>query len=440
MNNILCLTIIAFVLLYIVLKTTNKELFSCSSITLAFLFLGSFLLYIQSIFWEIDISNKTLTIFVCGLTTLTFADCLSFKKYQRNYSDFYSNNSYYSLRYSNVLIFTYFIFSLLYYYEIRKIGSSLGYDDIYAIGEVKAAGDEAAANMNPIIRQSYKIVTSASYIHCLIFANNVFLMKSSIYKEIKHMLPFFSVIIITLSSGGRLNIFKVMTGIFFIFYLFMREDSHWQKLYIKKMVAIVLPTMFLFVVMFSAVGIIVKNKAEERKKIETFEYISYYAGSPIQAFNLKINDGIKRWQYERFGYYTFSGLYKILGLEKDKKSQDIGNGMVYLGGNSDKAGNAMTILGGFFFDFNLIGMCIALFFTYYFLGSYYYKNIVETYSSYDRNKKLLIYTYIYVSIIVLAFYDNCFYILFSTTGLLTLFVLILMFRLYFNKLIIYDNI
>lgn len=435
MTNFVILLLVSLVLLVISLQVTKGEIFSCSSITLLTFISGAALLTLISAVWRVELNLKTIWILCCGLTMLTFGDLLAFRttKPRRVYV---GPPKYFKISYVNFFLFIYVLATLLYALEIRRLGASIGFHDLNAIGEVKENMEDMNVQMNPLIKQMYKVVTASSYLHALIFANNVFLTKSKWIKEIKHLIPFFCVVVITLASGGRLNIFKVMMGAIFIFYMILRESSFWKEKYINKILRIGLPLILGFIFLFSAVGLIVKDNASERDPIETFAYTSYYAGSPILVFDLKVNDGDEKWSYNRFGNYTFSGIYKIFNFDRDKRAEKIGSGMVYLGGFSNSAGNAMTIFGGLFFDFGLLGMCISLFITYYLFGRYYYRNVRGTYSTYKRNKRLMIYTYCYVSIIVMAFYDSCFYILLSTTGLLTLAVLLFMYWLYFQKLLV----
>lgn len=438
MNSIILLAIISFALFLFVMRQTKGELLSCSSLTLSAFSVSCILLYVQALSWGIEISDKTVYILSWGLLALTSADLLAYKKYRKvHLAGWQPAYTYMSIRYSNGLIAIYVLMTLLYAREIMLAGASLGYSDLSAIGEVKGAAIEEGLGdqINPYIRQFYKIVTASGYLHALLFANNFLLAKSPLRKEFKHLIPLFCVIVITLASGGRLNIFETMVGFVFIYYVVLRESSQWRKRYLRKLFKVGLPLFLGFTLLFSAVQLIVKSNAQSRERVERMEYISYYAGSPILVFDIKAKDGQEKWSYGGFGRYTFSGLYKIAKAERDAKADYIGNGMVYLGGDSGKAGNAMTIFGGFYFDFGLVGMCVALFILYFFMGRYYYRNILNTRSSYVRNKRLIIYTYCYVLIIAMAFYDNCFWVLLSTTGLLTLCVLVLMYWVYFRKLL-----
>lgn len=435
MNNILQLSIVSALLSVIVMRITRKEIFSCSFMTLSLIALGSFLLYLQSIVWQIDLNSKTLWILICGMVSMTLGEAIAQQRYRRKYTIGSARFDVYTIKYCNFLLLFYTFATLLYALEIRKLGSMMGYDGLEAIGEVKANMEDLNSKMNPFIKQGYKFVTAASYVHSLIFANNVFLAKQPWKKEIKHLLPFVCTVVITLASGGRLNIYKAIIGLVFILYLILRESSDWSKLYLSKGLKMGLPLMTGFLVLFNAASLFVKSGAAERDRVESFTYVSYYMGSPITVFDIKANDKVHNWSYSRFGNYTFSGIYKIFGANRDNKAEQIGNGMVYLGGKSDMAGNAQTIFGGAYFDFGFIGMCLFLFLSYFLFTRYYYKNIHNTYSNYDRNKKMLIYVYCYASIIALAFYDNCYWILLSTHGLLTLAVLIFMNWVYFGKLL-----
>lgn len=439
MNNLVVLVIISVILSLWVYKKTEGEIMSCSFVTVSFIGVSATLLYFQSLVWNIELNSLALWLLSCGVLASCIGDLRAQKKYRHSVIQIEIQSERFSFRYCNILIIIYIISTALYVWEIRRLGNMIGYNDLNAIGEVKASIDELGSKMNPIVRQMYKVVTAASYIHTLVFANNVFLAKSKWSKELKHLLPFGCTIIITLASGGRLNIYKVMIGLVFIGYMIIRESSSWKDLYVRKVLKIGLPLMLGFILLFSAVGVIVKDDTENRKKMEIVKYISYYAGGSIQVFNLKVEDGRERWSYERFGNYTFSEIYKLLSMGKDRKSERIGDGMIYLGGLSGVAGNAMTIFGGAYQDFGAIGMIVFMFIVYYLFGKYYYKSILGTFSSYKRNRNLLVYTYCYVSIIALAFYDNCFWILFSLTGGLTLLVLLIMYWIYFKKLLIVSH-
>ena len=239
----------------------------CSSFTtLSSLALGSFLLYLQSVLWEIELYNTAFFLLVYGLVTITIADLYAQKKYRKRDCDKDMEYKYISIRFCGVLLFVYMLSTLFYSVEIYRLGKMIGYDDLSAIGEVKANIEELSTQMNPIVRQMYKVVTSASYIHSFIFASNVFLAKSKWMKEIKHLIPFLCTIIITLASGGRLNIYKVMIGLIFIVYMILRESSHWKKLYIGAMLKIGVPLLLGFVILFSSVSLIVKNNADIREK------------------------------------------------------------------------------------------------------------------------------------------------------------------------------
>lgn len=436
MNNLIILFIVAIIFATWIFKKTKGEIMSCSFVTVSFMGISSALLYYQSLVWKIELGNNALWLLIFGMLSLCLGEFCAQTKYRRTPLSPVIKYEKYTIRYCNLLILIYVSATILYAMEIRRLGSMIGYNDLSAIGEVKANIDELNSNMNPIVRQMYKVVTAACYIHALIFANNVFLIKSSWIREFKHLIPFICTIFVSLASGGRLNIYKAMIGLLFIGYMILRESAQWKIIYLNKVVKVGLLLMCGFIVLFSAVGVFVKANASSRAEIETVKYISYYAGGPIQVFNIRVEDGRERWAYERFGNYTFSGIYQILNTGKDAKSERIGNGLIYLGGLSDISGNAHTIFGGTYLDFGAFGMALFLFISYYLFAKYYYKLVLYTYSSYKRNRNLLVYTYCYVSIIALAFYDSCFWILLSTTGILTLVVLLMLNWVYFKKLLI----
>lgn len=434
MNNILYFCIASFIVSYLIYRKTKGEIMSPSFVTTITLGIAAFLLYLLSWVWLIDIHEKSLWILLGGLVAVTVGDLVAFQRFHHAPRIRTNGYRYIKIKYCNVLLFIYLLSALLYYYEIRKIGASIGYDDVSAIGEVKADIKDLSSQMNPIVRQMYKVVTAACLVHSYIFANNVFLVKTHWRRELKHLIPIIAMIIITISSGGRLNIFKSMMGVIFIGYTILRESSGWRKRFIKNIIILLVPVIVGFCAIFSALSLIVKNNGDDSK--ESLEYLYYYAGSPIQVFNLKIVEGRKKWSYDHVGYATFNGLYSTLGI-KDKQAKHIGNGMIPLGGRSDYAGNASTIFCTAYLDFGFAGMLAFIFVCYYLFGRYYYKYIVNTTSTYLRNRRLVAYAYVFSLIVVMAFYDNCFWILVSPTGGLTFCSVLFLYYIYFKKLLVF---
>lgn len=426
MNNFFLFSIFCLISSIIVFKMTKGEIFSCSFITNFSMGIGSLLMYPLSMLWGIDLHSKTIVIVGSALVITIIAEYLA----KKNKKNFVQKQEYNPIRikYVNWLLLLYLVISCLYVYSVFKIGGSF---DSTAIGEVKSSG--SLNQMNPFIKQGYKLIISANVIHSIIFSHNVFLAKSSFIKEIKHLFPFVLMCVVGFASGGRLRIFITLISLLFIMYLFLREKSQWKKLYLRKIAFVVLPTITIYLIFFSVVQVVIKGKNEENRK-DNVEYISYYIGSPLHVFNIKLKNE-EKWSYDTFGFYTFNGLYNMLNIN-DSKSKDIGNGMTSLGGKANYAGNAMTVFGGSYFDFGFGGMLLFIFVSYYIFAKYYYKKILYTTSSYIRNKRVALYSYAYTSIILMSFYDNCYWIFLSSTGLLTIFLIYVMYRIYFNKLLI----
>lgn len=414
---------------------TRGEILSCAFFSLSTHFIAILLLCIVSIlYWKIGITIDTILVITLGLFSIIIAELLAQFKYRHKVLNNQPVYKEIRIRYCNILLLIYIVAALLYFRSILQVGASLGFHDLSAIGEVKE-NMSIGEKMNPIVRQMYKVINAANYIHAFIFAHNVFLVKKSWKGQCKHLLPFITAIFVTFASGGRVDIFKEIVAVIFIFYMVFREAGKWGHLYIYKIAKYAIPLMVTFLIFFHAVSLIVKSNAYERDKSTFFEYIAYYTGSPIQVLNLKLDDNEDRWKYKAFGYQTFSGIYNLFGYE-DPKEKSIGSGMIPLGGFSDTGGNAMTLIGRLYFDFGLFGMSIFLFITYYLFARYYYKYILNTYCSCKRNQRLILYAFCYTSIIVLAFYDSCYWIFLSTTGLLTLLILFIMYKIYFKLLLV----
>ena len=436
MNNIFELLLIEAALCISTFILLRKEFFSCSFLTNISFFISTLLLYRVSFIWEIDIGKQAIFLIFIGLLSASLGDLIAMKLFRtKRIEDVDIRCKYISIKYCNILLFIYVIATILYYHEIRKLGADLGFSDISSIGEVKANVD-SVDSMNPIIKQMYKVITAASLIHVLIFAHNVFLAGSTLWKEVRHIIPVLCCVAITISSGGRVNIYMTLAGSAFIIYMIDREKTGWRSYEFLKFFKFAFPVLLIFVTMFTALRLVVKGNADSREEIATSEYLSYYIGGPIQVFNLKVEDGREAWSYETFGHYTFYELYKIFGVDEDSKSKYIGAGMIDLEGQSNVAGNAFTIFGGAYEDFDTIGMCIFIFLLYFLFSKFYYGKILNTYSSYRRNLTLIIYAFCFSRIIALAFYDNSIYILLSQTGFLTLLIIYLLYVTYFKVLVV----
>lgn len=433
MSYIFILLISEILLLLLAWRISGRDIFSCSVLTLFFFIASTIFFIIEQMLWAAELYEGVFWLFLFSFIAMLVSEYLARIQFNRQNKSFSKQYSIFEFKHCNLLICLYLAFSFLYLREIMKMGQSIGFNDLHAIGEVKENLEEMKG-MNPIVRQSYKFVTAACYIHSLIFANNVLLAKDGVKRNVKHLLPLLAGCIITFASGGRLNIFKILIGFIFIFYIILKEERCWLESVNKNVLKIFTPIILAFIFFFMSVGHIVKNNADQRDSSQNVEYIAYYIGSPIQVFNLKMPSASK-WKYDKFGGYTLAGLKSIVGIE-DKNEEKIGNGMIYIGGNANKSGNAQTIFGGFFFDFGFVGCIVAMFLCYYLFNRYYYKNIVNSYTSYKRNKSLIIYAYFFSFIIALSFYDNTFYLVLSQTGILTLIVLLMMYYVYFKKLII----
>lgn len=415
-------------LLYLIFcwKRFRHELFSPATITVC-VFIFSTILNIYSIqLWRIDFQIETFLLISIGLLFIIFGDERGLLSKRQKLLSSPKEILYRCPRLIQLFIACITcVLTFLYYREMLAFIVANALANIGEAKEVAILGDNI--EMNPIIKQGYKIVVAESYICGFIFINNRIIFKDKLKNNILLLIPIFCGILISICGGNRIEILKIISSLFFIYYILYQRKYGWKKKPNKQLMILCVPCGILFLFAFSALRFVTKADMGAQENMgDIYQYIAYYGGSPIQVLNLKIEQGIENWRTNYWGGLTFSGIYEFLhsigitGMVKTKLSS-----MIYVGGDSNASGNVYTIFGRTYSDFGFFGTCVFVFLLYYYFSKYYHHKIKYSY----HNIKLIIYAFCFSNVIFFAFYDTCLYTILCQTGILQILVIYILCKL-----------
>jgi oligosaccharide repeat unit polymerase len=303
------------------------------------------------------------------------------------------------------------------------------------IGEAKEIMTTDDFNINPVIKQGYKIVVAEAYICGFLLVYNL-LNKKEKLKSCLLAIPVICGMGISVCGGNRVEILKIISGILFFYYILDQVMCGWKSRPNIKLIKITMPIVVVFIAMFSFLRTVTKADPTVQDNMgSVVDYTAYYGGSPIQVLNLKIHRGIDNWRTNYFARQTFSGVYDFLAKHHMMELPHARYGsMVYVGGDSNASGNVDTIFGRTYNDFGLFGMAAFIFGLYYYFSRFYYRHIYRHPISKSKDiYRLIMYAFFYSIVIVFAFYDTTVYFIFSQTGVLQILVLLFLMKFQLPK-------
>lgn len=420
-------------LLYFSWKKFNGNFFSPSFYTLS-VFTTSTLLCIYCInFWKIHFYPIAFWIISIGLSTMVVAESCFFTRKKLKVK-----NKTYIFKLPTIakigLSLSCVLATFLYYREIQKIGLAHAMGMNEAIANVKEDWEYYESQFNPIVRQGYKLVLGIAYCFTFIFVNNYNVCKQKFSKSFWYILPLFCGVVINLISGSRGDMFRMLLLYLFAYYICKWQATNWKVKPSKQIVKVALPAIALLLSVFFMARLFVKVDVENQKNIGgPVEYLAYYIGSPILVFNIHAEQ-LRRHEdansTSSFGVTCLGGVYSFLQnlkvLEKkDVRYPKIGVGFEEIGGDSNTAGNVDTIFASPYVDFGLLGMCLYIFMIYAFISYFFYRNILYERMSLRYIRNFILFSFFFYEV-EMSFYSDVFYLIFSQTGILQFFCLLIL--------------
>ena len=332
------------------------------------------------------------------------------------------------------------IMTLLYYLNIRSIGIRIGLNVGSAISLIKSNYQDTTMRLNVVVRQGYKFITAFAYISLLVFINNM-LAKKNIKKNFIHLIPSVCLVIVSILSGGRVDIIRLLSAAFLFYIVLSKEKNGWSIRKQKKttwyFVKVAVPLIFVVAIIMTQLRTITKGDITSNNLTNILDYVAYYIGGPLQVLNTKIHNGILNYRLEYWGELTFRGFWNFIskyGFTKEYIPLNLSSYeylMVHLG----IGGNTDTFVGPPLFDFGYLGMLIVVILEFGVICTCYYKKLYYTQNSYVRNKRLLIYGFCFF-IVTMSYYENCMYTVLSQTGLISIIFLLVGYWFYFKAKIV----
>lgn len=325
------------------------------------------------------------------------------------------------------------IFTVLYVYDIVQSGHSLGASGLLTITAVRASKEVSG---NFIVRQGIKVIMAAAYVNSFVFINNA-LSKNFKKIDFVYIIPTICGIVCSIFTGVRTEIFRLVFAIIVFYCVLNNERLKWVrtnktfKAIVRKSVV---PLSVVLLLFFNLRNIIKVSKLSENSAYGLLQYLEFYIGSSWLVLNNKFNMGALFQRSGWFGEATFSQFWsdiKGFGLIDMIENGSDGVNFVLVDANNHVYGNVDTMFGSPLCDFGVIGTMVFSFLLFYMLERFYKKNIKNTYSSYHRNKKLVIYAFLYY-IVGLSFYSNIVNYFLSLYFILTLIFIYLIYYFYFK--------
>lgn len=388
------LLIINFLLFMINYWLAKKDCFSPSVMTFISLIAGNIFLVIAKETWDVEVSLNTLIICFFGGLAITFGNALSNPIRNR-----VKNNGSYVLTYKRKYIIFASIISVLltvlYGINAYKVGVMAGGSGLNAFGYMKALylNQEQGPKMNLLIRQGFKLVMAIAYVNGFYLINNLINRK----KERNSSNYFFCISIgaavcITIFSGSRTEIIRLLSSIMIIFAVVWREKHGWKfPRTNKKVVEVMIKRFFIPVLMFVLLAfasrVMVKTNNVATSRIDSIlGYVTFYVGSPFAVLNNKINMA--------FSENSFMIANNI--------SKSIAGSHTYLG-RLDYGGNVSTIYC-IVLSNGLLLMVLRLILVYCLFETMYKSLFVGSNTSRKRDACLLFFSMIYY-VFIEAFYS-----------------------------------
>ncbi|WP_321003944.1 oligosaccharide repeat unit polymerase [Eisenbergiella porci] len=407
-----------FALLLVGYELFDRDIFAPPVIT-TIVFCIATILVIPSIeLWNVKISTITILVIFVGISSCIvasmFAKILFGKKN-------ISTDKRGHIRYINchksvrcIIIFISCILTVLYFIEAIRVGEHYGGTGFGAIGYMKDAYVNQNVNvirMNIFIRQGFKFVMAISYISSFVFANNFLVLHSGVKDNLYNIISIFCGCAITIFSGSRTDVIRIISAIIISYSFLQREYFNWRVQENSKQLLRAIKKFLPLLIAAAAVAFASKNyvkvKGTGGSEISTIiGYLSFYLGSPIQVLNTKLA--------------FFNGVKELLfGTEQVIPT------FVYLG-ELDYGGNVATILNACFRFNGVIRMSIYLS-VVYFIGTAFYYRLYGSRSSYKRNLKLIIFSFVYF-IFTMSYYADCSMMLFQFSNIFVILLIVILYK------------
>lgn len=395
----------------------RHDLMSPASISAVVFLVATILAFYCQVIWKINLSGLTVMVIALGLLTMTVGESIGrHVKVVYHPREYVEDIELVTANPKTIAFLTVVVVAatLLYGVNAYRVGLMNGGSGLNAFAYMKNGYINGGSQMNPIIRQGFKLIMASSYISCFVFANNCLVLKQRLRDNTAYLIIIICSIVVTVFSGSRTEILRIVSALVLDFALIWRayyrgSNKRSTKYVLKKFVPLVVAVA---VIAFLSRTLVKKTGVATSQVTSITYYVAYYVGSSIAVLNNKIN-------------MAFSG-FNILSGSKVGIPE-----FVYLG-NLDYGGNVGTIL-----QTKLLSSGLILMLTWisiiYFVSGIIYKRINYDIRVRPQQPLLLILFTSWYYIFTMSYYAD---IMSSTsfiiTNILTDVVLVIIYPLFFR--------
>jgi oligosaccharide repeat unit polymerase len=406
--NIYILILFELIFFIVNFYISKKQLLNPACISILTFIIATFLCSFEIKNWNIKFSNNFYFAFFIGFITITLANVLalffpniSLAKGDSPRATYSNNEIVYDKRWRFLVLLS-FILTIAYGVDAYLVGIKNGASGLNAFGVTHDLNENANQSpMNFIIRQGFKFVQALGYVSFFFLLKDLVLKKKG--RRALFLLPVLFSFIITIFSGSRTEIFRLVSAGALYSYFLLKKSHCSRKFRFKFLFGSLILFAFIGVIGFFTKSIVKSTSQGLGQTTSLFYYINYYIGSPVAVFSIKIQqifpDSIDIPLFTNTNYIP---------------------NFVYLG-NLDYGGNVSTQFS-FILNYGIIPFICFLSLTYFF-GILIFKSINIKISG-----ELLIVSYGYFYwFFTMAYYNNVFFAQFSFSNITIFLLLIILF-------------
>lgn len=392
--------------------------------------------------WNIDYHFKTFGIMLAGIGSFVLAS-IPFYAVELN-ADVGAhsvNREYHAIRPNNMIVWLFIIvdiaITIIYIREVMRIsvlgGNSMGLAGASFYYRNYTSMNSDAESVSTLLNQFLKLSRALGFVSIFLLAYNSRSVEKNKGCHSLLLLVVFGVLQ-SLIGGGRGLLLWYVGMAFSSFYIITMAKYGWNKRISFRYIIIGMVTLcvVLFVFYLLKYWLRIGNDVNSG-----FDYISYYAGGPIQNFNLYIENPPSN-SHQLWGQETFIGLHSTLstfGLEQNYNLVYSANSnLEYRWSGLIALGNVYGAIRRYYNDFGLLGVVVLQVIASVFYNTYYYR--IKRMSRSNRSMNLwpiLLYCVLTYHLFEFPIDDNL-YKSFLSFNMFTTFVIIYLVYYLFIKL------
>nr|WP_024837330.1 O-antigen polymerase [Clostridium sp. 12(A)] len=402
---------------------SNGNLMSPSFLSYAMFTLSTICVIYNIHYWEVEYSIKAWAVTTSGFLAMLLPEIFYTKKkhsytnYIRQLNEKKIQNPIHIDSFINgFIILSSILIMMVYVYSVFTRGKILGATGLNVIGLNKY---DSTSTGNILEKIFYRVLMILFYFYVYVVAKNIILCKVKVKSQIMNFIPIICYFIVTFFAGNRIGILKNLLAIYAAVLSMMYQSKNIKMKEFKKVIKYFVIFGIAMVALFYLSRVFTKVNTSTANR--TFlEYITYYIGSPVYLFSKYIADPISvHAKNTLIGENTLTSLLQDLGY-----SPQYNNNFIYVGGNSNFAGNVFSWFEGPYHDYGFIGMLIFTIFIYCWFNHILYKGIIK------KGKDISIILMMYFNyVFVMSFYYCQTMWAITITNAVYIFLIILMIRI-----------